>query len=69
MDRLTPKDMADGITRSIPLQRDGTIDDVANMTVYLFSEAANWVSGQIIVSTLLSICIRCFLFGFELGGV
>lgn len=49
MDRLTPKDMEDAITRSIPLQRDGTIDDIANTTVWLFSEAANWVTGQIIV--------------------
>lgn len=49
MDRLTPQDMKDAITQSVPLQRQGSILDIANTTVFLFSEAANWINGQIIV--------------------
>ncbi|KAF8309815.1 2,4-dienoyl-CoA reductase [Clavulina sp. PMI_390] len=48
MDRLTPQAMKDAITRSVPLQRQGAIDDIANAGIFLFSEAANWVNGQII---------------------
>jgi len=48
MDRLTPQAMKDVITKQVPLQRQGTIDDIANMSVFLFSDAANWVNGQII---------------------
>lgn len=48
MDRLTPQDMKDAITQSVPLQRQGSILDIANTTVFLFSEAANWINGQII---------------------
>ncbi|KAG8877855.1 hypothetical protein FRB97_002964 [Tulasnella sp. 331] len=33
----------------IPLQRMGEKQDIANMGVFLFSEAANWVTGQVIV--------------------
>lgn len=34
---------------SLPLRRIGHVDDVANATVFLFSEAANWITGQILV--------------------
>lgn len=49
MDRLTARDGA-RITDYIPLQRMGETQDIANMAVFLFSDAANWVTGQIIVS-------------------
>lgn len=32
-----------------PLQRVGYIGDVANLTLFLFSEAANFISGEVIV--------------------
>jgi 2,4-dienoyl-CoA reductase [(3E)-enoyl-CoA-producing], peroxisomal len=35
--------------KETPLQRVGHIDDVANATVFLFSEAANFITGQIFV--------------------
>ena len=54
MDRLTPQDMKDAITQSVPLQRQGSILDIANTTVFLFSDAANWINGQIIVRLSLS---------------
>jgi peroxisomal 2,4-dienoyl-CoA reductase len=49
MDRLTPKAMSDAISKQVPLQRQGAIDDIANASVFLFSEAANWINGQVIV--------------------
>jgi 2,4-dienoyl-CoA reductase [(3E)-enoyl-CoA-producing], peroxisomal len=49
MDRLTPKDMKDAISRAVPLQRQGSVGDIANTTVFLFSEAANYITGQVIV--------------------
>lgn len=50
MDRLTPLSVAsNAIAKQIPLQRQGEIDDIANASVFLFSEAANWINGQVIV--------------------
>jgi len=48
MDRLTPTGKENAISHSIPLQRQGDLDDVPNTAVFLFSEAANWVTGQVI---------------------
>jgi len=48
MDRLTPKTRGGGIATQVPLQRQGEIDDIANASVFLFSEAANWINGQVI---------------------
>ena len=33
----------------IPMQRIGSKSDIANAAVFLFSDAANWITGQIIV--------------------
>ncbi|RDW26281.1 hypothetical protein B0I72DRAFT_138263 [Yarrowia lipolytica] len=49
MDRLLPPDMQKTYTRLTPLQRFGTTLDIANATVWLFSEAASYVSGTVIV--------------------
>jgi len=48
MDRLTPRAMKDAITKQVPLQRQGETDDIANTAVFLFSEVANWINGQVI---------------------
>jgi NAD(P)-dependent dehydrogenase (short-subunit alcohol dehydrogenase family) len=49
VDRLTPKGQMDKVNRIVPLQRQGEFGDVTNATIFLFSEAANWVTGQIFV--------------------
>ncbi|KAJ3887776.1 hypothetical protein GG344DRAFT_80394 [Lentinula edodes] len=47
MQRLSS--LADGIGSLFPLGRVGEIKDVANATVFLFSEAASYITGQIVV--------------------
>jgi 7-alpha-hydroxysteroid dehydrogenase len=37
------------IARSVPLGRTGTPDDIAGAVVYLASDAASWVTGQLIL--------------------
>lgn len=35
----------------VPLQRYGRIEDIASACVWLFSDAAGWVTGQVLVSS------------------
>lgn len=50
MDRLTLASNADKDTSSrIPLGRQGSVRDIADATVYLFSDAANYVNGDILI--------------------
>ncbi|KAH7344181.1 hypothetical protein B0J17DRAFT_645619 [Rhizoctonia solani] len=37
-----------GVNSDIPLQRMGNIGDVANAALFLFSDAASWITGQTI---------------------
>lgn len=37
------------IASSIPLQRYGTVQDIANAGVFLFSEAASYVTGAVLI--------------------
>lgn len=49
MSRLLPKDFNEKMNKAIPLQRQGSMNDIADGTVYLFSPAASWVTGQILI--------------------
>lgn len=49
MKRLAGSASADESTRMIPLGRQGDVRDIANAAVFLFSDAAAWVSGQVFV--------------------
>ncbi len=49
MTRLAPKDMKDRLEASIPLQRFGTVEDIANAALFLASDAASYVHGEIFV--------------------
>lgn len=50
MDRLGPKGpSAPNIFREMPVGRLGDVKDVANMSVFLFSDAASFITGQIFV--------------------
>ncbi|KAG9124698.1 hypothetical protein FRC07_010588 [Ceratobasidium sp. 392] len=57
MDRLGAKASEDErralglpIVSEVPLQRWGEIGDIANTTVFLFSDAAKFITGQVLVS-------------------
>lgn len=47
--RLVPSGMADAVTGAIPLRRMGTIEDIANLAVYLRSRAGEYLNGAVIV--------------------
>ncbi|KAI5959565.1 uncharacterized protein KGF55_005209 [Candida pseudojiufengensis] len=48
MSRLAPKGL-ESVKSKIPLQRLGTKQDIADATVYLFSPAAEFVTGDVLV--------------------
>lgn len=48
-DRLSAGASIEHISKQVPLQRPGTKEDIANATIFLFSDAASYVSGDIIV--------------------
>ncbi|KIM96932.1 hypothetical protein OIDMADRAFT_131789 [Oidiodendron maius Zn] len=43
------QESADAVFRSIPLQRYGTVKDIADGTVYLFSDTGNYITGAVLV--------------------
>ncbi|WFD32122.1 2,4-dienoyl-CoA reductase [(2E)-enoyl-CoA-producing] [Malassezia sp. CBS 17886] len=47
-DRLVPQGGEDVVEGFIPLQRVGQKDDIANASVFLFSDAASWITGQVL---------------------
>ena len=51
MDRLGNRDAESEGTafKQVPLQRYGTVKEIADGTVYLFSDAGNYVNGEVLV--------------------
>jgi len=49
MERLARKEDIEGMGRRIPSGRWGTVREIADATVYLFSEAAGYVNGTVLV--------------------
>ena len=43
----TPKEMVDDIVKRIPLSRMGEPDDLVGMCLFLLSDQAKWITGQI----------------------
>jgi peroxisomal 2,4-dienoyl-CoA reductase len=48
--RLLPPGMKDKVCEAIPLRRFGRIDEIANVALFLASEAASLVTGAIVVA-------------------
>lgn len=57
MERLERKEDVKNSMRHVPVGRYGTTRDIADATVYLFSEAAGFVNGQILVGESTSIIL------------
>lgn len=51
MERLGSKDdeNAGSAFKRVPLQRYGTVKEIADGTVYIFSDAGNYVNGEVLV--------------------
>jgi peroxisomal 2,4-dienoyl-CoA reductase len=48
--RLVPEGMRDKITRGIPLGRFGTISEIANLAVFLATDAASLITGDTVIA-------------------
>ena len=48
MTKVLPEQVREAATAQIPLGRFGQPEDIANMAVYLASEKAAYITGQII---------------------
>lgn len=63
MERLSRKENAAAGKKQIPLGRWGTVREIADATVYLFSEAAGYVNGTTLVGeSELSLLILLMIF-------
>lgn len=49
MSRLALPEMAKKLVKEVPMQRMGSVKDIADATVFLFSPAAAWITGTGIV--------------------
>jgi 2,4-dienoyl-CoA reductase [(3E)-enoyl-CoA-producing], peroxisomal len=49
MDRLANEQMKSEIAAAVPVGRQGAVKDIADATVWLFSDAANFVNGTVVV--------------------
>lgn len=49
MAKLAPPDMKEKLEKAVPLQRFGTVGDIANAALFLASDAASYVHGEIFV--------------------
>lgn len=54
--------------KQVPLQRYGTVKEIADGTVYLFSDAGNYVTGEVLVIDGASWRMRGSLGGLEYPG-
>jgi len=51
MSAEAPKEMLDAMVAQTPLGRIGTPDDIAKAVVFLASEDASWITGQVLQSS------------------
>jgi len=49
VDRLMPKEQRKQAEKLIPLGRLGTTEEIADCTVFIFSEAAKYISGTVFI--------------------
>lgn len=56
--RLSKKESREKSSKGIPSGRYGTVKEIADATVYLFSDAGNYVNGETLVGKLCSTLSR-----------
>jgi peroxisomal 2,4-dienoyl-CoA reductase len=56
MDRLAKSADAGKVASRVPLGRFGNVKEIADATVYLFSDAGNYVNGDALVGMLDFLC-------------
>lgn len=49
MARLSRADLREAMIKNIPVQRFGNVSDIADTTIFLFSPAGDFISGDVIV--------------------
>jgi peroxisomal 2,4-dienoyl-CoA reductase len=64
VDRLLPSDVKQEAIKSQPLGRFGSVRDIADATVYLFSDSGSYVSGQVLVGMFSEAPLMDFFFFF-----
>jgi len=58
MERLSAsEDSGSGVGKSIPSGRWGQVKEIADATVYVFSDSGNYVNGEILVGKLQYSCM------------
>ncbi len=50
MSRLLPEGMEEAMRKPIPLRRFGEIDEIANLALFLASDAASLITGAVVVA-------------------
>jgi len=68
MERLARNEDVPAAMRQVPMGRYGTVKEIADATVYLFSDAANYVNGAALVGKInfltrakrVSLILMCF---------
>lgn len=61
VERLSRPDYKETAEKAVPLGRLGTVKEIADATVYLFSDAGNYVNGQTLVGEFFYIFFSFFL--------
>jgi peroxisomal 2,4-dienoyl-CoA reductase len=55
MDRLAKKEDSERSYKAVPIGRYGTVKEIADATIYLFSDSGNFVNGETLVGKYLEV--------------
>lgn len=61
MKRLATEDAKKSNEAAIPLGRYGSVKEIADATIYIFSDSGNYVNASTVVGTCLLCCVLPWL--------